>query len=90
MMIETIKLPFLEEKEVIEENVEKYLNKDVNSALEITRSLIKEHNLESSEYTTGKPKIYPMVCLVLDTYLNKGYELKKVGNKDRIYRKQIN
>ncbi|MDP4084744.1 MAG: DUF3895 domain-containing protein [Bacillota bacterium] len=60
----------------------------VSSARIICELLIKNNSAPHERYLTGKPKIYPLVCMYLDSLVKNGdiQLTKKEGQIDRIYK----
>lgn len=70
------------------EAIMKYVE-TVSSARIITELLIKNEFAPKERYSTGKPKIYPQVCMYLDSLISQGIlQLTNIdGKTDRTYLK---
>ena len=53
-----------------------------SSAREVCEELINNHEVPKDRYPTGKPKIYPLVCIFLDSLVLKG-ELEFINEDER-------
>lgn len=73
----------------LHEKIIKLLELDILSVLSMCESLIQEGLISKERYSsTGKPKEYPKVCLVLDEMVQQGVVelVEDKERKDRIYR----
>ncbi|WP_062107479.1 DUF3895 domain-containing protein [Bacillus niameyensis] len=73
---------------IIKDEILRYLD-TVSSARIICELLIKNHSVLTERYVTGKPKIYPKVCMYLDLLVSKEVVRleDKRGHQDRLYKK---
>lgn len=64
------------------------LSNEYTSVREICEHLIKLHNAPKNRYSTDKPRIYPLVCLFLDSMVLQGELLLVKGDdvSDRVYK----
>lgn len=64
-----------------------YLDEDVSSVRIICELLIRKHSIPNERYITNKPKIYPYVCLFLESLVIKENVrlIETKGHDDRIY-----
>jgi hypothetical protein len=71
----------------IKDKVLHYLE-TVSSVLIICKLLIKNHIVADQRFITGKPKIYPMVCVYLESLVNQNMTyLEEInGTDDRKYK----
>jgi len=69
--------------------IKKYLDQGISSARVICELLIKEHRASRERYSTSKPKIYPSVCMHLETLVKQGNIslLSTKNTEDRYYKK---
>jgi Protein of unknown function (DUF3895) len=67
----------------------KFLDQGISSARVICELLIKEHGASRERYSTSKPKIYPSVCMHLETLVKQGNLglLRTKNTEDRYYKK---
>ncbi len=65
----------------------KYLDQGISSTRVLCELLIKEHGASRERYSTSKPKIYPSVCMHLETLVKQGnLSLLRIKNtEDRYY-----
>lgn len=84
------RVPLLDFKlsNIYREAIIKYVD-SVSSARIITELLIKNEFAPKERYSTGKPKIYPQVCMFLDSLVYQGVlQLTNIdGRNDRTYLK---
>lgn len=73
---------------ILKDEVLRYLD-TVSSARIICELLIKNHGVSNERYITGKPKIYPFVCMYLDSLVLEGIlRIKEIQSQiDRYYQK---
>lgn len=69
--------------------IHRYLEQGIQSVRALCELLITEHQLNRERYSTGKPRIYPAVCLYLDYLVDSGkaeFLGEAAGKEDRRYR----
>ncbi|MBH0167166.1 DUF3895 domain-containing protein [Fictibacillus sp. 7GRE50] len=67
----------------------KYVDQGISSARVMCELLIKEHGASRERYSTSKPKIYPSVCMHLETLVKQGNIglIRTKNTEDRYYGK---
>ncbi|MBN8207802.1 DUF3895 domain-containing protein [Bacillus sp. NTK071] len=72
---------------IIQEAIDGYIHKGIESTIMMCELLIKEEKTSNNRYSTGKPKIYFAVSTYLDSFVHAGeMTVEPLGQEDRIYR----
>jgi hypothetical protein len=75
--------PLIELDYALQSRVRGYLRNGARSARVICEMLIEEHNANSRRFLTGKPKLFPSVCVYIESI--EGVKIDSISPEDRAY-----
>lgn len=75
--------PLIELDYALQSRVRNYLRNGVGSARVICEMLIEEHQANDRRFLTGKPKLYPSVCVYIESL--DGVKVESISPEDRSY-----
>ncbi|GMK37137.1 hypothetical protein PCCS19_01900 [Paenibacillus sp. CCS19] len=75
--------PLIELDYALQSRVRTYLRSGIGSARVICELLIEEHNANGRRFLTGKPKLFPSVCVYIESI--DGVKIESISPEDRAY-----